>query len=146
MIHLIRDDGSLEGTHGTFELGGRLWQSLEQPDLSNTPFKSCVPQGEYRLIPWDSNKYGPCYVMVNEDLNVYHSKSSPFRPENGRYKCLFVHRGNYVRNFQGCVGAGFEWLAEEQMLKSSTRQACKIVNRFVKEEGSLLLTISNVFE
>ena len=143
MINLIRDDGSLEGTHGTFELGGKIWHSLEQPDLGNIPFMSCVPQGEYELVPWDSKKYGPCYVMVNEDLNVYHSGTSPGRPENGRYKCLFVHRGNYVRNFQGCVGSGWDWLAEEQMLKSSTTQACKIVNRLVKEEGSMIVNISS---
>ena len=146
MINLIRDDGSLEGTHGTFELGGKTWHSLEQPDLSNTPFKSCVPLGDYELVPWDSKKYGPCYVMVNEDLNVYQFEDSEGRPQGGRFLCLFTHRGNYVRNFQGCVGASFGWDSDNQMLKSSTTQACKIVNRLVKKEGSMIINISHVFE
>ena len=100
MITLTRDDDSKAGTHGTMELGGAVFHTLEQPDLGNMPFESCVPQGEYELVPFSSNRYGACYVMVNEDLNVYHSKNSPGRPDNGRFKCLFVHKGNYVRNFQ----------------------------------------------
>jgi hypothetical protein len=107
MIELIRDDKSRTGQHGTFELNGDLWHSLEQPDLGNLPFRSCVPLGEYELHPFDSPKYGPTFIMVNEDLNVWEFEDSAGRPDDGRYLCLFVHRGNYVRIFQGCSGAGF---------------------------------------
>ncbi len=146
MIELIRDGKSEKGTHGTFELGGETWHSLEQPDLGNEPFISCVPQGKYSLVPWDSKKYGPCFVMVNEDLNVYHSKNSPGRPSDGRYKCLFVHRGNYVRSFQGCIGASHGYNEVDDMLLSSTRNACIEVNRLVNEEGSFKLRISHEIE
>lgn len=146
MITLTRDDISKSGTHGTFELGGKVWHSLEQPDLSNTPYKSCVPLGKYALVPYLSKKYGECFVLVNEDLNVYHSKNSPGRPENGRFKCLFVHRGNYVKNFQGCIGASHGYDEKADMLLSSTTRACEEVNDLVDDEGSYLLLIRNNWE
>lgn len=145
-ICLTRDDLSENGTHGTFELGGKEWHSLEPPDLGNAPFKSCIPQGEYDLIPYDSPKYGPCYIMVNEDLNVYAFEDSPGRPEDGRFLCLFVHRGNYVRNFVGCCGASHGYDAEADMLLSSTTRACEEVNRLVAEEGSHKLVIQYEWE
>ena len=143
MIKLKRDNLSATGKHGIFELGDKDWHSLEQPDNDNQPFISCVPVGDYDLVPYKSKKYGDCYVMVNEDLNVYERKDSPGRPEDGRYKCLFSHRGNWVKNFQGCVGASHGYDESSDMLESSTRQACKEVNRLVKYEGSFKLRIED---
>lgn len=140
-IVLTRDDLSRDGEHGTFDLGGRHWHSLEQPWNDNKPFVSCVPKGEYDLVPWASQRWGDCYVMVNEDLNVYHSRNSAGRPDDGRYKCLFVHRGNWVRNFQGCIGASMGYDVDGDMLKSPTAKYCRTVNRLVKEEGSMILRI-----
>ena len=104
-IELARLDDSKNGTHGVFDLGGKMWHSLEPPDLNNEPFKSCVPLGEYVLLPYSSPKYGSCFIMVNPDLNVFQFEHSPGRPDDGRYLCLFTHRGNEVENFVGCVGA-----------------------------------------
>ena len=145
-IKLMRDNKSKEGTHGTFELGGRIWHSMEREDLGNAPFKSCIPQGTYDLIPHVSRKYGHCYIMVNEDLNVYPYENSPGRPDSGRYLCLFVHRGNYAHNFVGCVGASHGYDIEKDMLLSSTRAACEIVNEAVANEGSYELIIEHEFE
>lgn len=145
-VILTRDAKSRSGTHGTFELGGKLWHSLEREDLGNTPFKSCVPLGTYDLIPFDSPKFGPCFIMVNEDLNVYAHADSPGRPESGRYLCLFVHRGNYARNFVGCVGASHGYDEAADMLLSPTVAACKEVVQLVRDEGSYQLEIRHVFE
>lgn len=146
MIELIRDDLSKAGTHGTFNLGGKLWHSMEQADRGNLPFQSCIPQGEYDLIPFDSPKYGECYIMVNPDLNVYAFEDSPGRPEDGRFLCLFCHRGNFSRNFVGCVGASHGYIEDADMLESSTVAACKEVNDLVKVEGSYRLVITHEFE
>ncbi len=142
MIELIRDSASRAGTHGTFQLEGKTYHSIEQPDLGNLPYKSCVPQGEYVLLPYSSRKYGACFIMVNPDLNVYQFESSPGRPENGRFLCLFVHKGNYPRNFQGCIGAGRAYLEEQDMV-TATKTTCREVNRRVEEEGSYRLRISH---
>lgn len=145
MITLTRDSRSEEGTHGTFELNGDTWHSLEQPDLGNKPYESCVPQGEYDLIPFTSPKYGACYIMVNEDLNVWKFEDSPGRPDSGRFLCLFVHKGNYVKNFQGCIGAGFDYLEEDDMI-TNTAKACKEVNQAVIDEASYKLLIRHEVE
>ncbi|TFH42261.1 MAG: hypothetical protein E4H01_13745 [Lysobacterales bacterium] len=145
MFELIRNDKSKGGTSGTFEIEGATYFSMEQPDLGNTPYKSCVPQGDYNLIPWTSPKYGEVYIMVNEDLNVYKFENSPGRPDNGRFLCLFVHKGNYPRNFQGCVGAGRAYLEEQDMI-TATASTCKEVIKKVIEEGSYKLRISHEFE
>ena len=140
MIELIRDGLSKAGTHGVFQLGDDTWHSLEQPWLDNLPYRSCVPLGEYELRPYTSPRYGNCYIMVNEELNVFEFEHSEGRPDDGRFLCLFVHRGNYVRNFQGCVGAGFAFLEDNDMI-TTTRRACDAVNRDVIEEASYKLLI-----
>ncbi len=83
--------------------------------------------------------------MVNEDLNVYEFENSEGRPEDGRYLCLFVHRGNYVKNFKGCIGAGFHFLEDKDMI-TRTVKACKLVNAGIRDEGSYRLKISHEFE
>ncbi len=145
MITLTRDDKSKLGTHGRLGIESHIYHTLEQPDLGNLPYKSCVPMGIYDLIPFVSPKYGSCFVMVNEDLNVYQYEGSEGRPENGRFLCLFVHRGNFVRNFQGCVGAGRDYLYNEDMI-TATRQTCEIVNKLVIQEASYKLEIKHEFE
>jgi hypothetical protein len=140
MITLTRDDKSKTGSHGEFELEGDTWQSLEQPWRDNKPYQSCVPPGIYELRPYSSPKYGDCYIMVNEDLNVYEFEHSEGRPADGRFLCLFVHKGNWVRNFKGCVGAGFDYLENEDMI-TSTKKACEQVNKAVIQEGSYKLEI-----
>lgn len=145
-IVVTRDDRSQSGTHGTFELGGKSWHSLEREDLGNKPFESCVPLGTYDLVPFTSPKYGQCFIMVNQDLNVYAYEHSPGRPESGRYLCLFVHRGNYSRNFVGCMGASHDFLDESDMLASSTTKACEEVVELVHQEGSYRLEIRHVNE
>jgi hypothetical protein len=146
MIELIRDDLSKAGTHGTFKLGDDTWHSLEQPDLGNLPFRSCVPLGEYELRPFTSPKYGACFIMVNEDLNVYEFEHSEGRPDDGRYLCLFVHRGNWAKNFKGCCGAGFDYLGDQKDMITSTKRACEVVNKGVIEEASYKLLIRHEVE
>ena len=84
--------------------------------------------------------------MVNPDLNVYQFEDSPGRPDNGRFLCLFVHRGNEIENFVGCIGASHKYDESRDRLESSTRKACEIVNAAVAREGSLKLRISHEFE
>jgi hypothetical protein len=146
LIELIRDFESITGTHGTMEIDGRTFHTLEPPDLGNEPFQSCVPLGEYDLIPFDSPKYGKTFIMVNHDLNVYEREDSPGRPEKGRFLCLFTHYGNEVWNFVGCVGAGYSYDKEKDRLLPSTRAATAEVNAYVDREGSYRLRISHQFE
>lgn len=135
-----KKDPQSEGTPGTIELDDTTFYTLEQIWNQNIPFVSCIPVGLYELIPWDSKRYGPCYAAVNEKLNVFFSSASPNRPETGRYKCLFFHRGNYVRNFKGCSGVGEKYNPAHDMITNTT-QTCRIVNNLIKSKGIRLLEI-----
>ncbi len=146
MIELIRDYKSLAGTHGTLDLNGTTYHTIERPDLGNLPFESCIPQGDYDLVPFYSPKFSECFIMVNPDLNVYAFESSKGRPDNGRYLCLFCHRGNEIENFVGCIGAGPSYDEDRDRLNSSTTRACREVLAYVTENNIKTLRIKHEFE
>lgn len=147
MIELVRDYLSTAGTHGTFTLNGTEYHTIEKVDLGNTPFESCIPMGDYTLTPFDSPKFGNCFIMSNPDLNVYKFENSEGRPDNGRYLCLFVHRGNEIENFVGCIGCGPSYDQDRDRLNSSTTRACREVNDAIYELSSPpMLRITHEFE
>lgn len=75
--------------------------TVEQPWRNNKPYKSCIPAGEYQLVPHDSKKYGETWAMVNHDLSVSHYKEANIK----RFACLF-HKANYAKQLQGCIAPG----------------------------------------
>ncbi len=102
-------------TLGKMQLNETVLYTVEQPWADNTPFKSCVPDGEYKLVQHATDKVtvpgGVTYSMVNEELNVFHYPDDiPDELEGvARYVCLFGHIANYPRNVQGCAGFGKSW-------------------------------------
>lgn len=145
MIILTRQPETSTCTPGIVDIDGRTFPTIEQPDRNNEPFKSCIPLGDYKLMPYRSKKYGRVYVAVNPDLNVYFSHVSVGRPDDGRFKCLYFHRGSYGRNFKGCGGVGKQWLPEQEMI-TNTRETCKVVNSLIEAEGSFELSIRSWWE
>lgn len=132
--------GIAPGTFGSIQIDGEhIAYSVEQPWNNNKPFKSCVPDGKYRLIPYESEKYGDCFFMVNHGLNVYayrHERVS----DDDRYGCLFVHRGNYPENFEGCVGAGKRLAINENIMVTSSVDTCKhIMDTLGRDEHDLII-------
>jgi len=71
---------------------------------SGAPFKSCIPEGVYDLIPRKRPKRGNTYAIVNEDLGVYEFKHD----DRTRYGIL-VHVGNSMRDVVGCIAPGDEF-------------------------------------
>lgn len=141
-------------TFGTFgklvdiDRGRLLGYTVEQPwrstreFLYGVPFHSCIPKGGYVLEPFESNKWGSTFVIVNPEHGVYARHED--RPNQaGRYACL-IHRGNFASNFQGCVGVGEELTALDQKWAiSSTRSTVdKLLSmlRGTNEEHTLVIT------
>lgn len=89
------------GTFGTLELDGHVFFTVERPWEDNKPFKSCIPEGEYSLVPHESNKYGNVLAIVNNDMGVTHYEE----PSSVRYACL-IHTANYPHDVEGCIGLG----------------------------------------
>lgn len=102
--------------------GESLGESVEQPWNNNRPFHSCVPEGQYNLIPFDSPKYGKVFLLHNPDLNVYAHKEQR-KNDTDRYLCIFAHKGSYPDDFQGCIGIGDRFIESLNMV-TNTRKTC----------------------
>jgi len=86
------------------------FHTMEQPWVgsadypSGKPFNSCIPEGEYDLIPYERANGQKVWAMVNESLGVYFAKADR-TDENQRFKCL-IHPGNIVSHSSGCLLVG----------------------------------------
>lgn len=114
----------------------RLWIPYEV-SKGGKPNASCVPDGFYKLVDWDSPRWGKCKALENPQLDVF-AKREDRKHDWQRWGCLFVHAGNKPQNFLGCVGAGAEYL-ERGAFKgiTDTRRTCDLVNKFIRDEDSI---------
>ena len=108
-LELTRYCYSETETEGMLRLGdGTELYTLERPWIAGMPggvsFESCVPDGEYSLLPHKRPNGDDVFALWNPDLGVYYEKSE--RGENeGRYLIL-IHVGNFVDNVVGCIAPG----------------------------------------
>ncbi len=100
-ITLIRYQSTSAGTFAKMVVGSETFYTVEKPWLNNKPFESCLPAGNYKLVPHKSPRYGNVFCIVNEDTGVTVHKEAWSK----RYACLF-HVANYARDVLGCVGVG----------------------------------------
>jgi hypothetical protein len=89
---------------------GLVLPTIERPWIPNPagagglPFKSCIPDGYYKLVPHNSPDHPNTYALVAESLGVYHlalPRGLPF----GRTACL-IHTANVVSEVVGCIAPG----------------------------------------
>lgn len=102
MIKLVRwCDNPIMGTFGSiYEDEKFICYSIEKPYLDNIPFNSCVPCGEYELVPFDSQRYGNTFALYSKENKVFVSNEG-----YGRYACLF-HPANIHDELAGCIAPG----------------------------------------
>jgi len=101
--------------------------TLERPWVPGVPgglpFESCVPDGEYDLIPHTRPKGGgQVLALQNAALHVYYTKQE--RGDNpGRYLIL-IHAANYVEEVAGCIAPGLvRTIAGNRRMVRSSRLA-----------------------
>lgn len=87
---------------------GPPWVRGEYP--GGKPFVSCVPDGTYRLVRYDSPSRGyEVLVLVNPALGVYmHEHDMPEDNEGvqrGRFMCQ-IHVANFPWQVEGCLAPG----------------------------------------
>lgn len=75
---------------------GREFFTLECPWKNNEPFESCIPDGLYRIEPWQSPTHGECYIISGGTVG---------KTEGIRTYCLF-HDANKVNQLAGCIALG----------------------------------------
>lgn len=75
---------------------GREFYTLECPWRNNRPFESCIPDGAYLIEPWQSPKFGDCYIVSGGLVG---------KTQGVRTHILF-HAANKARELQGCIALG----------------------------------------
>jgi hypothetical protein len=70
-------------------LAGRF-KCLELPDNGNLPTISCIPEGVYDVIKYDSPKKGEVFLLLNVP---------------GR-SGIEIHKGNFTKDTKGCILPG----------------------------------------
>ncbi len=92
-VHLSRGHKDKHVTLGMLQIEGlphKPIYTLENPWLDNTPWKSCIPSGDYECAPYDSPKYPRVFQVRNVPDRTY----------------ILFHSGNYERNTKGCILLG----------------------------------------
>lgn len=117
------------------ETEGRLWLgdeqsvfTLERPWLpglpGGMPFASCVPDGEYELIPHRRQNGDSVFALRNPACGVYYTEQER-GDRSGRYLIL-IHSANFVEQVVGCIAPGLvRTIAENKRMVRSSREAMK---------------------
>ena len=105
--------------------------TLERPWIAGPagglPFESCVPDGEYQLVPYTRSKgRGDVYALRNPALGVYFTKQERGNRQ-GRYKIL-IHSANWVEQVVGCIAPGLaRTIAENKRMVRASRDALTLI-------------------
>jgi hypothetical protein len=144
-LTLTRDQDNGDMTFGVITIGdGIICQTLERPWLKHdtyragTPFKSCIPAGDYGLEPFQSGKFGNTYALENADLGVFSHKGQCERPGD-RYGIL-IHVANWVNELQGCIAPGQRRSPQDKpnMLHNSRIAMADLLDELAHDEVNLL--------
>jgi hypothetical protein len=112
ILSLTRDYRDPVVTLGSLAVGTYKWQTLERPwvhsDLNVCGQKgvSCVPSGDYKLTPHNSEAHPKVWALVNAKLGVYHWDADvPFTCDLARTMVL-IHAANWPEELRGCIAVG----------------------------------------
>jgi hypothetical protein len=132
-------------TNEGIEQRSSIGYSMEAPDRNNQPFVSCIPRGEYQLVPFESSEYGNTFALVNHDLKVFRTKVA--NEPDQRYACL-LHWGNVGENYIGCVGRGkyilgMDYKGKVLLAVTDTKNCHKRLLEILEEKNITKLVITN---
>lgn len=124
-LHLTRieDDGAC--TIGKLALpDGQVFFTVERPWIGNLVGRSCVPAGDYDLVPHASQRFGRTWALVNRRIKVVHQPADIPADADGLWRsAILIHVGNWSKDLRGCIapGMGYKRRSEHgQMVTQST--------------------------
>lgn len=87
------------------DVPSRIFHTIERPwipadYLGGKRFESCVPDGEYRLLPHQRDDNQFTYALENRGCGVFLEDQGDCR------FAILMHPGNYVRDVVGCIAVG----------------------------------------
>ena len=148
-ILLTRDYRDPRCTLGTLTVGALKLQTLERPwvhsDINLCGMKgiSCVPAGEYKLTPHNSEAHPKVWALVNPKLGVYHWDADvPMTCALARTMVL-IHAANWPEELRGCVAVGKARVKSAgQWMVQQSRDALNELRNALSVSYDLALTIS----
>lgn len=113
ILNLARDISNPFVTLGWLSVNGKKWPSIERPWVPDqlgkggSKGRSCVPVGEYQLLPHDTEAHPHVWAMVNPALDVYHYPGEvPVAKLGYARTAVLIHVANYVHELRGCIAIG----------------------------------------
>jgi hypothetical protein len=107
-LEIVRD-GALSNATGTFGHmsidGVAFCVTCEQLWNDNLEGHSCIPIGDYQLLPYLSPAHGPTVVFHNPALGIYGAPDMIPAGQTGRSLCE-IHSANWPFQLKGCVAVG----------------------------------------
>jgi hypothetical protein len=105
-IEIVRTLSNATGTYGAMLIDGAPFAAtVEQPWNGNAPGHSCIPIGDYRLLPYDSAAHGRTVVFHNPALGIFGTPAMIPPGLPGRSLCE-IHSANWPFQLEGCVAVG----------------------------------------
>lgn len=109
-LELVRHAYLPDCTLGWLSVAGERFATLSQPWVKNPegpggmPARSCVPDGQYKLTPHDSQKHPGTYQLVNIGVGVF-VDALPDSANAGQYgrTTILLHPGNTTADTEGCI-------------------------------------------
>ena len=126
-----------EATLGRLEFDGQVLHTLERPWLpglpGGMPFLSCIPDGEYQLLPHVRPNGDYVLALRNPDLSVWHSTANV--PESGGRSLILLHAANYASEIQGCIAPGMgKTILGNRPMVTHSRKAMKALMAYYEEK------------
>ena len=98
-------------TEGRLHIGSSMFATIERPWVPNpngakggAPHISCIPDGMYRVAPFERPNGDLAYMIFNPDLGV-HRMPQDHDKDRGR-NLVLIHKGNWALDVEGCVAPG----------------------------------------
>jgi len=124
-----------KGTFGVLIVEDKRFYTVEKPWRNNTQEISCVPSGEYILIPHgEYGKDGDVLCLISEENKITHFEEN----NSKRFACL-IHTANYEKDVIGCIGLGQLYLKN---MVTNSRNSIKEFYDLVNPKESHNFTIS----
>lgn len=99
MITIERYAYTDQGTFGVLTFGDFTCFTVERPWLNNQAKVSCIPEGDYTAIAYNSPKFGSVFAITGGTVSLYpdstHARSA-----------VLIHPANTMDDLEGCVGLG----------------------------------------
>lgn len=151
LVSIVRDYRDPRCTLGVLAVNGLKIQTLERSwvpsplGLCGTKGVSCVPAGEYKLVPHNSEAHPKVWALVNPALGVYHWDADvPAGCAIARTVAL-IHAANYPEELRGCIATGKQRVkANGAWWISQSRDALNELRNALQSSYDITLTISEL--